>query len=127
MDINAIEKLRMDGINYDVVTHEVGPLGIRDQANIDFANTTINLCNCKPAIWLQQLWHEIMHHIANYRLNADLSEEQIDAIATGINSILLDNPNLPMEVWQVAVSGQFTIEDDTDDDERDDETDGSDE
>ena len=111
MEINAIDRLRMDGMSYEVETIETNELGFSLHGQIDYDKLKITLRNAPPAIWLQTLWHELLHHISEYRLSQqNLTEAQVDGIATGINAILLDNPDLPMEIWQVATGGDFTIE-----------------
>ena len=119
MDINSIDTLRLDGINYTVSTIEPNELGSAIDGEINYGQQKIAIKNMKPSAWLQTLWHEIIHHIDTYRLRNTLSESDIDTIATSINAILLDNPDLTMEIWQVAESGNFTIEDDADADEAD--------
>jgi hypothetical protein len=119
MDINSIDTLRMDGIDYDVSIIEPNELGSAIDGEINYGQQKIIIKNMKPSAWLQTLWHEIIHHIDTYRLRNILSESDIDTIATSINAILLDNPDLTMEIWQVATSGNFTIEDDADADETD--------
>jgi hypothetical protein len=119
MDINSIDTLRLDGIDYTVSTIEPNELGSAIDGEINYGQQKIAIKNMKPSAWLQTLWHEIIHHIDTYRLRNILSESDIDTIATSINAILLDNPDLTMEIWQVATSGNFTIEDDADADETD--------
>ncbi len=119
MDINSIDTLRLDGIDYAVSTIEPNELGAAIDGEINCGQQKIIIKNMKPSAWLQTLWHEIIHHIDTYRLRNTLSESDIDTIATSINAILLDNPDLTMEIWQVATSGNFTIEDDADADETD--------
>ena len=119
MDINAITNLRLDGIDYEVQTIEINELGNSVDGKINCGEQTIIVRNMKPAAWLQTLWHEIMHHVDVYRLRNTLSEADIDTIATSINQVLLDNPDLALETWQVATTGNFTIDDNADADETD--------
>lgn len=113
VDYHSFSTLKMDGINYNVITVEPSPL-FENLAMNDYQNATIVVVKQKPAIYLQAVWHEILHHISNYRMNDELTEAQIDALATGINATLLDNPNLTMEIWQTAETGEFTAEIDED-------------
>ena len=111
MDINSITEIKADGIRYMVCTEPSPTLGLEADGQINYDQQQITIKNTKPAVWLQILWHELLHHISCYRVGNSLTEDTIDAIATGINAILLDNPDLTMEIWQVAETGNFTIED----------------
>lgn len=115
--MNSIETVRLDGMNYTVTTEKPNKLLHGSEGNINYDALEITIKETKPEVWLHTLWHEIMHHISNYRLNNDLSEAQIDAIASGINQALLDNPNLSLEIWNLAETGQFTQESDDPDDD----------
>ena len=119
MDINSITEIKADGIRYAIRTEPSPTLGLATDGQINYDQQQITIKQTKPAVWLQILWHELLHHISCYRIGDSLTEDTIDAIATGINAILLDNPDLTMEIWQVATSGNFTIEDDADADETD--------
>lgn len=118
MTVNSIDQIRVDGITYEVDTFETGELGYSAQGQIDYDKAKITLRNQPPAMWLQVFWHEFMHHVSEYRLHGQpLTESQIDGIATSINAMLLDNPNVITEIYCVATDGKFSEE--CDDDEQD--------
>lgn len=107
MDIDTI---RIDGMDYTIETQAgESKLGLAYSGAINLSELEIVIKDAKPAVWLQTLLHEILHHIGNYRLRDDLSEAQIDAIATAINSLLLDNPDLALAYWQVS-AGEALVE-----------------
>ena len=111
MEYNAIDKIRIDGINYTVTT-ETGKKLQTDWGSIDFDSCEITIRKTNPAQWLQTLWHEIIHHADFAHLGSILNEAQVNSLASTINAVLLDNPNLSLEIWQVANGGEFTQEED---------------
>jgi len=111
MIVNSIDKIRIDGINYEVDTIETGELGYSAHGQIDYDKLRIAIRNQPPATWLQTFWHEFLHHVSEYRLHGQpLTESQIDGIATSINAMLLDNPNVVTEIYCVATDGKFSEE-----------------
>lgn len=60
---------------------------------IDFWTQSIRIYNNNTSIntlW-QALWHEILHGICNKLKIDDIDDDTIDMLATGINSVLIDN------------------------------------
>jgi hypothetical protein len=110
MKYPPIDELKLDGMIYSVYMHEATALGIDAYGRIDFANLRIDVVEQEPAVMLQTMWHEKIHHINHYRLGDALTEEQIDAIATGINAGLLDNPDFAEQIVCVANKGEFLPE-----------------
>jgi hypothetical protein len=51
------------------------------------------LMTLRPAFKMESLWHELMH-IVTEQHNISLNEAQIDALATGVMGIVLDNPEI---------------------------------
>ena len=116
MTVNSIDTIRIDGINYEVDTIETGELGYSAHGQIDLTSSAL-LRNQPPAMWLQVFWHEFLHHVSEYRLHGQsLTESQIDGVATSINAMLLDNPNVVTEIYCVATDGKFSEECDDDSD-----------
>jgi hypothetical protein len=114
-DKNSIEIIRIDGMPYTVETIEVNALGNAIDGQIDYSKLKVTLKDNPPQVWLQTMWHELLHHVSSYRLHDQgLSEHQIDTIASSINQILLDNPEIPLEYWNLTETGEFTVESDDD-------------
>ena len=57
MDINSIDTLRLDGIDYTVSTIEPNELGSAIDGEINCGQQKITIKNMKPSAWLQTLWH----------------------------------------------------------------------
>ncbi|NCB45040.1 MAG: hypothetical protein EOM59_20810 [Clostridia bacterium] len=113
MNWREIEKIRVDGIDYDLEFVDPDTQVKADKlgaAHLDDLKIKLLLGN--PRREIQTLWHEIIHIIDDNRLGYVLSETQTNTLGCALYQVFADNPDLLMAMYLSICGLEFEPEDD---------------
>ena len=84
-------KIRILGMDYAIedTPHALDAVGHRGQCEFEQCRILVG-ADLDDQIWRWTLLHEVLHGI-DYRLSLGLSEDQIERLSTGLDTVMADN------------------------------------
>ncbi len=109
--IYDIDSIRVDGQNYAIQWIEMP--GIRPSciAEVNFDMQRIIVYKTTEQNDISTLLHELVHIINENRLGSKLTETDVEAMATGLTQILLDNQDFTLAMAMQGVEFEDEQED----------------